>query len=131
MRKQATLFVAFGLLLAASGLCDAQYVVRLKKQSPATSYLPSESYLPSKIIRHQKEFKKICNKAGKPCKHYGSIKLLESQNTGRLWPKTRRKLTHKVLDQLENEMKSFPSAKRKRKAIKNLEKRISYFEIVK
>ncbi len=122
MRKRAALFVAFGLLLGISGLCHAAYIVRVRTQCPAASYLPQRT------INRQKKFKNISDKVGEPCKHYKNVDILQSQNTGRIWPKQRRKLLHKIVSELERSIKSFPSINKKRKAINNLEKRISYLE---
>ncbi len=102
---------------SAAKLCHALYVVRVENSDPLT-YLD-----PIKMQKKQMIFQRICSQ--KPiCREYGSPKLMESLDTGRIRPKQRRKIRHQTLDKIQQQVDIFPSPELKQYAIKNINKRI-------
>lgn len=125
MRKKLHSLLFFAFLYGAVSYSKALYVVRVSKQPRLASYLPHSTHY------KRDKFKKYCMKTKlNQCKRCCSIPLLRSQNSGNMWPTERRKLIRRILEKVEDDIRNFPSCFRKKKAIQNLQDRISHFKII-
>ncbi len=80
--------------------------------------------MPPEIQKYQEEFNEACRKSDLGCKQYGSPKLVGDLDTGRMRPPQRRRVMHRSLDTIQENLDSFPSPDRKREAMENIASRM-------
>lgn len=59
---------------------------------------------------------------------YGDLKLIDSLDHGRMWPKQKAQMRHGILNTMKNRVASFPSAQEKQVKIQNIQARIEALE---
>ncbi len=122
MSKYPVVFFFAGLLIGSLGVNWAAFDC-----SSIMSSFQDGSFLPKMKTKFE-EFKISFMSSPKPCREYGSLKLMESLDDGKLWPHQRRKMRHTYLDKMIKQVDSFPSAQEKQQKIKRLGDRIEQLE---
>lgn len=121
MKKKGVILFFAGLLTGMLGLCFAPDGKQLMASIQNGTLLP---HIQNKIT----EFHHYFVADTKPIQKYGNLKLMDSIDHGKLWPKQKAQLRHRYLNTMEEQFQSLPSSQAKQEKLKNIENRIEAIE---